>query len=165
MNVILNDKSVELQKRDRKVGSEAPAVKLKMLSGDEKVIGMIADKIQVMFTLPYSHSINEDIIKLIHKYRDRTNIYLISSDEFFYNVNKNYASKDFENFSMKFGVYINDEICAKSVFIIDKEGEIVYKNVLNKLNTDFDIDELDSEIQRAVEFKRKGHVHENWMAV
>jgi len=165
MNVMINDKSVELQKKDRKIGSEAPAVKLKMLSGDEKVIGMMADKVQVIFTLPYSHSLNEDIIKLIHKHRDKTNIYLISSDEFFYKVNKDYSSKDFKKFSIKFGVYINDDICAKSVFIIDKEGEIVYKDILPEVKNNFDINKLNSEIQKAVDFKRKGHIHENWMAV
>lgn len=164
MKVLTSDGSVELQKKDRAVGSEAPAARVKMLSGEEKVIGMMADKVQVMLTLPYSHSLNEKIIKTIHRFRDKANVYLISSDEFGYNVNKNYSSMDFENFCLKYGVYIDENVCAKSIFIIDKDGEIVFKDVLPDLISEFDVEELDAEISKAVDFKKKGHTHENWMS-
>lgn len=164
MEVIVNNNSVKLQKRDRKVGSEAPAVKVKMLSQETKVIGMMAQKVQVMISLPYSHSLNDDINRIIHRYRDKATVYLISSDDFAYNVNPNFSSNDFENFALKFGVYINEHVCAKSIFIIDKEGEIVYKNVLSDLLHEFDAEKFDSELQKAVDFKKKGHTHENWMS-
>ena len=164
MKVAVKNEMVELQKKQRNIGDEAPAVKLTMLSGEEKVVGMMSDRVQVIFTLPYSHSLNGDINRVIHKYREKVHAYLISSDEFAYGVNKNYSSMDFENFALKYGVYINSEVCAKSLFIIDKEGEIVFKRVMEDLKTEFDVEEFDKELQNAVDFKRKGHAHENWMS-
>ena len=164
MEVIVNNKSIKLQKRDRKIGSEAPAVKIKMLNGETKVIGMMAEQVQVMITLPYSHSLNDDINRIIHNNREKTSAYLISSDEFAYDVNKNYSSMDFENFSMKYGVYIDEYICAKSIFIISKDGEIVFKDVLADIKDEFDTNKFATELQKAVDFKKEGHTHENWMS-
>jgi thiol peroxidase len=165
MEVICNGKNVELQKKDRKVGGEAPAVKVKMLSGEEKVIGMLADKVQVMITLPYSHSLDDELYSVINKHKAKANIYLISSDLFAYDVDGAFSSTDFANFSMKYGVYIDESICAKSVFIIDKEGEIIYKDVLMDVKNKFDANVLDEQMQKAIDFKKKGHTHENWMGV
>jgi thiol peroxidase len=163
MEVICNNKSIELQKKDRKVGGEAPAVKVKMLNGEDKVIGMLADKVQVMITLPYSHSLNDEVYNVVNKHKEKANIYLITSDIFALDVDEDFSSTDFKNFSMKFGVYMDESICAKSVFIIDKEGEIVYKDVLADVKDEFDVSVLDEQIQKAIEFKKKGHTHENWM--
>ena len=163
MEVIYNDKSVLLQKKDRRLGSEAPAVKVKMISGEQKVIGMMADKVQVMITLPYANSFCSSLYEILKKYKEKANIYLFSPESFIYDVDDGFASMDFESFSLKYGVYIDTTICAKSAFIIDKEGEIVYIEIPKNIGGIFDLDALDKEIQKAIDFKRKGHVHENWM--
>jgi thiol peroxidase len=164
LKVLVNGEEITLGKKERKTGSEAPAVRIRMLNGETKVIGMMSNKVQAMFTLPFSHSINDELNTIIHKYRDRANIYLISSDEFAYDVNKNYASMDFKNFSLKFGVNVDESTCAKSVFIINKDGEITYRSVLKDLITDFDIAEFDKALNETIKFKKKGHTHENWMS-
>jgi thiol peroxidase len=164
MHVIIRGEKFELQKKQREVGSEAPAVKLKMLNNEEKVIGMMADKVQVIITLPFSHSLNDEINNLIHRYRDKANVYLVSSDFYSYKVNKNYSSMDFETISLKFGVYINDRICAKSIFIINKDGQIVYKDILQNIGSDFNTKVFEEALNHAINFKKKGHTHENWMS-
>jgi len=164
VEVLVDGKKIVLQKKYRKVGDEAPAVKIKMLNGQEKVIGMMSDKIQVMVTLPYSHSLNVDLIQCIHKHREHTNIYLISSDLFYFKVNKEYSSMDFENFTLKYGVNIDSSLCAKSIFIINKNGEIEYMQILDNLVDDFDLNKFDSELSRIINFKKKGHTHEHWMS-
>ncbi|MEA3353210.1 MAG: hypothetical protein U9Q33_05310, partial [Campylobacterota bacterium] len=63
------------------------------------------------------------------------------------------------------GVYATDELCAKSIFIINKEGEIVYKEILEDLESEFNLKVFDKKLTEAIKFKKKGHTHENWMGV
>ena len=50
MEVIVDNSSRELKKTDRKVGSEAPASRVMMLNAEVKVMGIMADKVQVIIT-------------------------------------------------------------------------------------------------------------------
>lgn len=163
MEVIYNGKSVELQKKERKVGGEAPSVRVKMISGEQKVIGMMADKVQVMITLPYGNSFSKELYNIVNKHKEKANIYLFSPEAFTKDVDDGFATIDFEVFCSKFGVLIDSTICAKSAFIIDKEGEFVYIEIPKDIDDEFDLEKLDKEIQAAIDFKRKGHTHENWM--
>lgn len=52
--------------KERKIGSEAPAISLKMNSGEEKVIGMMATKVQVIITLPFSTSLSDAMQEIIN---------------------------------------------------------------------------------------------------
>lgn len=165
MEVLVNDQKVELQKRERKVGSEAPAVRVKMLNGETKVIGMMAPKVQAMITLPKSGSLSDELEEIVNKHKEKSIVYIISSQKLDKNVDESISSIEFKDFSTKFGVYATDEFCAKSVFIIDKEGEIKYKEIVGDIDSEFDIASLDSALDEAINFKRKGHVHENWMGV
>ncbi|WP_373073105.1 hypothetical protein [Sulfurimonas sp.] len=165
MEVIYNGNAVELQKKERKVGGEAPAVKVKMISGEQKVIGMMADKVQVMITLPYGNSFSKELYSIVNKHKEKANIYFFSPEAFTREVDDGFATIDFEGFCSKFGVLIDSSVCAKSAFIIDKEGEIVYIQIPKDLDDEFNLDELDTQIQAAIDFKRKGHTHENWMGV
>jgi len=161
--VILNGKSVELKKKERHVGGEAPSVRVKMISVETKVIGMMADKVQVMITLPYGNSFSKELYKIVNKHKDKAYIYFFSPEAFTQDVDDGFATIDFEDFCMKFGVFIDTTLCAKSAFIIDKEGEIVYIDITEDVAGEFDLEKLDEEIQSAIDFKRKGHTHENWM--
>ena len=66
---------------------------------------------------------------------------------------------------MKFGVNVDKELCAKSIFIINKDGEFVYKEIVANLVTQFDLTSFDDALDAAIKFRKKGHVHENWMGV
>lgn len=149
----------------RNVGCEAPAVRVKMDNGETKVIGMMADKVQVFLTLPFSDSLKEDIFNIIKKYEKKSLIYIICSQKQTQNLNKDFLSSDFKDFASKMGLLINDELIAKSIFIIDKDGIIVYKELLENPNGDFDNEKFDKALDEAIKFKKKGHTHENWMGV
>lgn len=165
MDVIYNGNAVELQKKERKVGGEAPSVRVKMISGEQKVIGMMADKVQVMITLPYGNSFSKELYNIVNKHKEKAYIYFFSPEAFVREVDDSFATIDFEGFCSKFGVLIDSSVCAKSAFIIDKEGEIVYIEIPKDIDDEFNLEKLDEEIQKAIDFKRKGHTHENWMGV
>jgi len=165
MQITIDNKLIELQKRERTVGSEAPAVRVKMQSGEEKVIGMLADKVQVMITLPKADTLSTELLAVIEKHQSKSLIYLIASTPLEQDYNPDFYSTDFVNFAMKFGVYASDEVCAKSIFVINKDGEIVYREIVDNLEDGFDITAFETALDEAIKFKKKGHTHENWMSV
>ena len=150
-------------KKNRKIGSEAPAVRVKMLNGETKVIGMMAAKVQTMITLPYSDSLSDKLENIIKKHEVNSLIYIISSQTLNKEINKENSSVEFTEFCVKMGVNRDDELCDKSIFIINKDGEIVYKEILEDLKSEFDLEKFDSSLDEAIKFKKKGHTHENWM--
>jgi thiol peroxidase len=165
LEVLVNGESIELKNRDRKVGSEAPASRVEMLSGETKVIGMMADRVQVMITLANCDDLTDGLLKVITKHSPKTYIYIMASTELDTKYDAGMTSLNIKDFTLKYGVNINDNLCAKSIFIIDKEGEIVYKELLADLLGEFDLEEFDQKLSEAISFKKKGHTHENWMGV
>jgi thiol peroxidase len=165
LKIIVNNSEIELQKRERKVGSEAPAVRLKVESGETKVVGMMADKVQVMITLPKTDSLNSQLLEVIEKHKAKSLIYVVASSALENGYDSDFYSTEFKDFAMKFGVYVNDEVCAKSIFIINKDGEIVYREIIGNLDDGFDTESFESALDEAIKFKKKGHTHENWMSV
>lgn len=165
MEIFVNDAKITLQKKERFVGGEAPAILIKMANGEEKVIGMMADKVQVMITLPFANSLSVHLKNIIEKYQEKAFVYLISSQTLENNTNVENLSTDFYDFSLKFGVNVDKTLCAKSIFIINKDGEFVYKEIVPNLFDEFDVTAFDEALDKAIKFKKKGHVHENWMGV
>ena len=153
------------RQKQKWAGCEAPAVRIKMINEEESVIGMMADKVQAIITLPFSDSLSEDLKYIIEKYQEKAYIYLISSHPLNQPTDTTKSSTDFYKFSLKYGVNIDDTLCAKSIFIIDKEGEIIYKDIVDELHDDFDMKILDEALDKTIKFKKTGHTHENWMAV
>lgn len=165
MDILLNNETITLQKKQRDVGSEAPAKRVTMLNGETKVIGMMADKVQLIISLPYSESLSDELENIINNFKEKALIYIISAQELNKNVEKAFSSVQFKEYAMKMGVYINDKVCAKSLFIINKDAEIVYKEILKELAAEFDLAMFEKKLDEAIEFKKKGHTHENWMSV
>ena len=173
MEVTYKKEIYPLGKRERKIESEAPAVRVNMINGETKVIGMMAPKTQVMITLPCIKAYNNGLHNILEEYSSKIIVYIVtkSNDENLEKVKKAYSiedgfiSNDFKNFSLKFGVNMNDELIAKSLFIIDKEGIIKYKQIPSNIETSFDLDEFKEKLGETVNFKQKGHTHENWMGV
>ncbi|KIM05770.1 MAG: hypothetical protein KN64_01840 [Sulfurovum sp. AS07-7] len=162
MKITINGEERTLQKRQRAVGSEAPAVKLKLKSGEDKVIGMMANKIQLICML--SHEPSDELVEIINANEEKVLSYIVSCVSFdTKNLDDEKCSFDFYNLAMKFGVCVDETLCADSIFLIDKEGMIVYKEIITEENRNFDLEGFKKALDEAVNFKRKGHVHENWM--
>lgn len=163
METIVKGIKKPLLTKERKIGSEAPAISVVMLNNETKIIGMLATKVQVMITLPLKDSLSIELHSIIEKYHDKAFIYCISPIVLDNPLNLENATTNFSEFSKKFGVYIDESMCAKSIFIINKDGNIVYKQITDDIESSFDLDDFDTKLNEAILFKKKGHVHENWM--
>jgi len=165
VEINFNNTLVELGKKQREVGGEAPAIKVMMSNGEEKIIGMMADKVQAMITVNNDSDITDSLIQIMEKYYEKANIYIISSSQIDIVLDRSMTSSDFKNYSLKMGVNIDDNYCAKSMFIINKDGEIVHKSIVYDIDGEFDLATFDTKLDEAISFKKKGHTHENWMGV
>ncbi len=173
MEVTYKDKSYTLGKKERNVEGEAPAVRVKMLDNETKVIGLMAPAVQVMVTLNDVSKYTLALHEIITTTKKKVNAYIIttSSNENMekiaeeFSIDKGTISNDFKDFSLKFGVNINDSMIANSIFVIDKEGIIKYKEIPANLEDDFNLEDFSITLNETVNFKPKGHTHENWMGV
>ncbi len=173
MEVTYKDKSYTLGKKERNVEGEAPAVRVKMLDNETKVIGLMAPAVQVMVTLNDVSKYNSALHEVITTTKKKVNAYIIttSSNENMekiaeeFSIDKGTISNDFKDFSLKFGINIDDSTTANSIFVIDKEGIIKYKEIPANLEDDFNLEDFSITLNETVNFKPKGHTHENWMGV
>ncbi len=173
MEVTYKNKSYTLGKKDRNVEGEAPAVRVKMLNDETKVIGLMAPAVQVMITLNDVNKYNSDLHEVVTTTKRKVNAYIITTSEQEqiediaekFALDKAFISNDFKDFSLKFGVNIDDSMIANSIFVIDKEGVIKYKEIPADLEDDFKIEDFSITLNEVVNFKPKGHTHENWMGV
>lgn len=173
MQVTYKNNAYTLGTKDRKIEGEAPAVRVKMINDEVKVIGLMAPSVQVMITLNDINKYSSLLDTAINTTKRKVNAYIItaSKDEQIediaerFAIDKSFISNDFKNFSLKFGVNIDDSMIANSLFVIDKEGVIKYKEIPNDLESDFNIEEFALTLNEIVNFKPKGHTHENWMGV
>ena len=173
MEVTYKEKSFTLGKKDRSIEGEAPAVRVKMLNNETMVIGLMAPAVQVMVTLNDVNKYSLALHEVITTTKKKVNAYIIttSPSEQLENVaekfaiDKGFISNDFKDFSLKFGVNIDDTMIANSIFVIDKEGIIKYKEIPTDLENDFNIEDFSLTLNETVNFKPKGHTRENWMGV
>ncbi len=173
MEVTYKDKSYTLGKKERNVEGEAPAVRVKMLDNETKVIGLMAPAVQVMVTLNDVSKYTSALHEVITTTKKKVNAYIITTsskedmekiaEEF--SIDKGTISNDFKDFSLKFGINIDDSTTANSIFVIDKEGIIKYKEIPANLEDDFNLEDFSITLNETVNFKPKGHTHENWMGV
>jgi len=173
MEITFKNNKYTLGKKERKVEGEAPAVRIKMLNDEVKVIGLMAPSVQVMITLNDVSKYNSDLHQIINTTKRKVFPYIItsSSQEIIEDIAEKYAldrefiSNDFVDFSNKFGVNIDDSMVANSIFVIDKEGVIKYKEIPTDLEDEFKMEDFSITLNEVVNFKPKGHTHENWMGV
>ena len=173
MEVTYKNKSYALGKKDRKIEGEAPAVRVKMLDNETKVIGLMPPSVQVMITLNDVNKYNSDMHEVITTTKRKVNAYIITTSDTEqmediaekFAIDKGFISNDFKDFSLKFGVNIDDSMIANSIFVIDKEGVIKYKEIPADLEDEFKIEDFSITLNETVNFKPKGHTHENWMGV
>jgi thiol peroxidase len=147
--------------KDRKVGGEAPAVRVKMSSGEEKIVGMMAVKFQLFYTLSDFSLFDDKIVELTQKYEKKLFTYLISSDDVSAGcgLSDDMVSVDYEKFAKSFGLNHEEGSITNSLFLVDKEGVIKFRQIGDELDIDSAIALMEEELTRKI----KGHSHENWL--
>ena len=173
MEVTYKNKAYTLGKKERNIEGEAPAVRVKMADNETKVIGLMAPAVQVMITLNDVNKYNSDLHEVITTTKRKVNAYIITTSDMEqiedvvekFALDKGFISNDFKDFSLKFGVNIDDSMIANSIFVIDKERVIKHKEIPADLEDDFKIEDFSITLNETVNFKPKAHTHENWMGV
>ena len=182
MEITVHGTVTPLEGKERKVGGEAPAAKVRLLDGTENVIGMIAPETQLLIAIP---SLKTEVCSLgAKKFNDllagikklKTVMVTTDSEEFL----QEYVLKEgIENatvvmdtngeFAQKLGLHIGEGKLkgrlARACFVIDKEGLITYKEIVPEITDEIDYDKCMEAVMACVNFKAKGHAHENWMRV
>ncbi|MDD3591148.1 MAG: redoxin domain-containing protein [Sulfurovum sp.] len=181
MYITVHGTKTALLGKEQSVGNEAPAVRIKKLDGSENVIGMIAPNVQLLIAIP---SLKTEVCSLgakkfngLIKEFSKLTTYMITTDDM--EFVKAYAEKESidsadividteRNFARKYGLLISEgklkERLARAVFVINREGLIVYKEVVAEIVDEVDYDACIEAVRNAVHIKQKGHTHEDWMS-
>ena len=71
------------------------------------------------------------------------------------------------NFAKKYGLLISEgklkDRLARAVYVIDREGLIIYKEVVPEIVDEVNYDACIEAVTNALNEKRTGHTHEEWM--
>lgn len=181
MHITVHGTPTALLGKERSVGKEAPAARVSRLDGSQNVIGMIAPNVQLLIAIP---SLKTDVCslgakkfnELIREFSKLTT-YMITTDDIEF-VNE-YAQKesidgaeividDHRNFAKQYGLLIAEgklkERLARAVYVIDRDGFIVYRELVPEIVDEVDYDACIEAVRDAVNTKKKGHIHEDWMS-
>lgn len=180
MEITVHGTTTPLEGREKKVGSEAPAAKVKTLGGEDNVIGMIAPDTQLLIAIP---SLKTEVCSLgakkfneLLKDMKKLKTIMITTDpeEFLQEYvksegieNATVVMDSYGEFGRKFGLTIGEGKLkgrlARACFIVDKEGMITYREIVPEIVDEIDYDACMEAVDACVNKKQKGHVHENWM--
>lgn len=167
----------KLQGKKRTIKGEAPSARVFLSNSEETIIGMIAINVQLIISV---YSLQETQINELLLFMDKElsaykklHFYIITKESFEEiasfqkKLSKAIVLQDTLNdFGKKFGVLLDDSELttnlAYSFCIIDKEGIIEYVEYPLEISKNLSLELVQKTIQ-AVNFKPKGHIHENWM--
>jgi len=182
MEITVHGVTTPLEGREKKVGGEAPAAKVKTLEGVDHVIGMIAPDTQLLIAIP---SLKTEVCslgakkfnELLKDVKKLKTIMVTTDPEDFL---KEYVDKEgienadivmdsYGEFGKKFGLTISEGKLkgrlARACFVVDKEGMITYMEVVPEIVDEINYDACMEAVLACVNKKQKGHAHENWMRV
>ncbi len=182
MQITVHGTPTELGGKELLVGKEAPAARVTKLDNTKNVIGMIAPDIQLLIAIP---SLKTEVCSLgakkfndmVKGIRKLTTIMITTDDLEFvkgFKENENIDSAELvvdedRQFAKKFGLLISEgklkDRLARAVFVIDREGQIAYKEVVPEIVDEVNYDACIEAITKLASEKQKGHTHENWMSV
>ncbi|MCX6074850.1 MAG: redoxin family protein [Campylobacterales bacterium] len=182
MHITVHGTPTLLEGKEIKIGSEAPAARVSYCDGSQNVIGMIAPTSQLLIAIP---SLKTEVCslgakkfnELIKQFKKLKTIMITTDDVEF--INNFVASEGIDgadividtnrDFAKRYGLLISDgklkDRLARAVFVIDQEGTISYKEVVPEITDEVDYDKCIEAVDKAANFKKKGHDHENWMGV
>ncbi len=181
MQITVHGTVTPLLGKQAEIGKEAPAARITQLDGVQNVIGMIAPNVQLLISIP---SLKTEVCSLgAKKFNDlikefsKLTTYMITTDDM--DFVKDYAQRECidgaklvidsdRNFAKKYGVLISEgklkDRLARAVFVIDRDGVIVYKELVPEIVDEVDYDACIEAVRAAVSVKKKGHTHEDWMS-
>ncbi|HEO99674.1 MAG TPA: redoxin domain-containing protein [Epsilonproteobacteria bacterium] len=182
MYITVHGTKTALLGKEQSVGNEAPAARITRLDGSQNVIGMIAPTVQLLIAIP---SLKTEVCSLgakkfnaLIKEVPKLTTYMITTDD--RDFVKEYAEKESidsaeividteRNFAKKYGLLISEgklkERLARAVFVIDRDGRIVYKEVVPEIVDEVDYDACIEAVRNTLNIRKKGHTHESWMSV
>ncbi len=182
MEITVHGVTTPLEGREKKVGGEAPAAKVKTLGGEDNVIGMIAPDTQLLIAIP---SLKTEVCslgakkfnELLKDMKKLTTIMVTTDSEEFLQEyiqkegieNAKIVVDSYGEFGKKYGLTIGEGKLkgrlARACFVVDKEGVITYKEVVPEIVDEIDYEACMEAVNACVNKKAKGHSHENWMRV
>ena len=182
MHITVHGMPTPLEGKEMVIGREAPAARVTNLDGAQNVIGMIAPTAQLLIAIP---SLKTEVCSLgakkfndlIKQFKKLKTVMITTDDAEFVNdfvVREGIEDAEIvidstRDFAKKYGVLIGEgklkERLARAVFVIDQEGIIAYKEVVAEITDEVDYEKCIEAVDKAANFKRKGHDHENWMGV
>jgi thiol peroxidase len=171
----------ELTGKQRKVGGEAPSARVFAAQNDEMIIGMMAVNVQLLVSVFSLKDENSKIFinTLEEKFKTtkKLNLIILVKNSFedittfqeTNNITKTEIAQDTNgDFAKRFGVDLESENYQENLgnaaFVIDKEAELKYVSYPLTFEAN-QIDEIYNITIQTVNFKEKGHSHENWMGV
>lgn len=167
--------AVSLNKKVLKKGGEAPAAKVFDIGGNEQIVGMIAVNIQLIVSLKSLQDsyCMEALMALDRAFATTQKLSLSvvvgANEEIKTFATQNQLQKvalyndKADNFAKRFGVAFEDGSFCNAFFVVDKEGELKLAKYIAKEETVLDIADVIETTNDWINYKPKGHVHENWM--
>lgn len=182
MHITVHGTPVALEGKEVKTGREAPAARVRNLDGSEHVIGMIAPTTQLLIAIP---SLKTEVCSLgakkfndlLRGFKNLKTVMVTTDDPEFVtdfvrreSIDNAVAVVDSDrHFGRQFGVLITEgklaNRLARAVFVVDDEGLVVYRQIVPEIVDEIDYDACLCAVDKAVNVKKTGHHHENWMSV
>jgi thioredoxin-dependent peroxiredoxin len=182
MEITVHGTPTPLMGKAMKIGREAPAARVSTLDGAQSVIGMIAPSAQLLISIP---SLKTEVCSLgakkfndlIGQFKKLKTVMVTTDDAEF--ISDFVSREGIENaevmidtnrdFGQKYGLLISEgklkDRLARAVFVIDQEGIISYMQIVPEITDEVDYDKCIEAVDKAANFKKKGHDHENWMGI
>lgn len=182
MQITVHGTPTPLEGKEMSIWREAPAARVTQIDGNQNVIGMIAPTAQLLIAIP---SLKTEVCSLgakkfndlIKQFKKLKTVMITTDDaEFVHDfvTREGIDCADVvidtsRDFAKKYGVLISEgklkDRLARAVFVIDQEGLISYKEIVAEITDEVDYDKCIAAVDKAANFKKKGHEHENWMGV
>jgi len=182
MQITVHGTPTQLLGKELSLGKEAPAARITKLDGTQNVIGMIAPTTQLIIAIP---SLKTEVCSLgAKKFNDmvkglsKLKTIMVTTDDidFVNEYAKNESIESAElvidtnrNFAKKYGLLISEgklkDRLARAVYVIDREGLIIYKEVVPEIVDEVNYDACIEAVTNVLNEKRTGHSHEEWMSV
>lgn len=116
----------------------SPFLKVKMLDNQEKTLGLVKNKVQVVMSLPNISNFTNELKTTINTFDKSIECFIITASEEKstnriikeYELSKSIVSLDFKNFATTFNLNSKENGLKKSLMIINENCQIVYKDIL-----------------------------------
>jgi len=180
--ITVHGEETPLLGKEQKVGSEAPAARIKKLDGSSNVIGMIQPTVQLLIAIP---SLKTEVCSLgAKKFNDlikefnKLQAIMVTTDDLEFvddfakreNIDAAEIVIDEDReFAKKYGLLIDggklNNRLARAVYVVDRDGIITYKQIVPEIVDEVDYDACIAAVAEIANEVKTGHTHEEWMSV